>query len=168
MSTSRREWLHTIGAGVLGAAGASGGVAASASWPGKVPEAGGSLALKDFEPRSALHAKETRVPKSRFPAIDAHAHLSSTAGGEKGVSQGEEVDLLIAARDAVALMDRKNVRAMVNLTGGHGKGLEKTLAAFDRAFPGRFYTCTEPSYEHVLDPRYPQMQADAVAAAAKA
>jgi predicted TIM-barrel fold metal-dependent hydrolase len=164
----RRQLLQSIGAGVLGAH-VTGGTNAMAAPPDREGTAeGASLTLRDFEPKSALHARETRVPKSRFPAIDAHSHLSSTAGGEKGVAQGEEVELLIAARDAVTLMDRKNVRAMVNLTGGHGKGLEKTLAAFDRAFPGRFYTCTEPSYEHFLDPRYPQMQADAVAAAARA
>jgi predicted TIM-barrel fold metal-dependent hydrolase len=165
---SRREWFQSIGAGMLGAAATGRAMAASASEPEKVKTAGGALALKDFEPRSALHAKETRVPKSRFPAFDVHSHLTETSGGSKGVAQGEEVSLLIAAKDAVALMDRKNVRAMVNLTGGHGKGLEKTLDAFDRAFPGRFYTCTEPSYEHFLDPRYPRMQADAVMAAAKA
>ena len=64
-------------------------------------------------------------------------------------------------------MDRQNVRAMVNLTGGHGAGLEKTLAAFDRAFPGRFFTCTEPSYESFRDPKFPQLQADAIQKAAQ-
>jgi predicted TIM-barrel fold metal-dependent hydrolase len=65
-------------------------------------------------------------------------------------------------------MDRKNVQIMVNLTGGHGAGLEKSIAAFDRAAPGRFLTCTEPSYEKFQDPRFPQIQADAIQAAAKA
>src|SRR5262249_13349791 len=88
---SRREWFQSIGAGMLGAAATGRAMAASASEPEKVKTAGGSLALKDFEPRSALHAKETRVPKSRFPAIDAHSHLSETSGGSKGVAQGEEV-----------------------------------------------------------------------------
>jgi predicted TIM-barrel fold metal-dependent hydrolase len=166
--TSRRQWFQTLGAGLLGAQAA--GRRAMASSPDEQACPSGEcawLALKDFEPKSALHARQTRVAKSRFPAIDAHSHLTETAGGSKGVSQGEEVAMLIAARDVVTVMDRKNVRAMINLTGGHGKGLEKTLAAFDRAFPGRFFTCTEPSYERFLDPQYPQIQADAVTAGAR-
>ena len=57
---------------------------------------------------------------------------------------------------------------MVNLTGGHGAGLETTLATLDRNAPGRLLSCVEPAYEHFLDPRYPQLQADAIVAAAKA
>jgi predicted TIM-barrel fold metal-dependent hydrolase len=65
-------------------------------------------------------------------------------------------------------MDRRNVRTIVNLTGGHGAGLETTLAALDRAAPGRFLSCVEPAYEKFLDPNYPQLQADSVVAAARA
>ena len=65
-------------------------------------------------------------------------------------------------------MDRKGVKAVVNLTGGSGKGLETTLDAFDRAHPGRFWTCTEPSYGAWLDPGYPKIQADAIETAARA
>jgi predicted TIM-barrel fold metal-dependent hydrolase len=115
-----------------------------------------------------LHVAETRVLRSRFPAIDVHTHLSETARDEKGVPVGEEVKLLAAAKDVVAVMDKKNLRAMVNLTGGHGAGLEKTLAAFDRAHPGRFLTCTEPMYERLLEPDYPKLQADALSKAARA
>jgi predicted TIM-barrel fold metal-dependent hydrolase len=108
------------------------------------------------------------VARARFPVIDTHTHLSDTTGGEKGVALGEEVTLLITAKDAVAAMDRLNIRAMVNLTGGHGAGLEKTLAAFDRAHPGRFFSCAEPSYELFREPNFPQLQADAIEKAAKA
>ena len=69
---------------------------------------------------------------------------------------------LIAAKDALAVMDRKNIRAMVNLTGGTGKGLEQSIAAFDRAAPGRFLSCIEPFYGRLLEPGFPQMQADAI------
>jgi predicted TIM-barrel fold metal-dependent hydrolase len=128
----------------------------------------GPLLLEDFEPRSMLHVPETHVARARFPVIDTHTHLSDTTGGEKGVALGEEVTLLITAKDAVAAMDRLNIRAMVNLTGGHGAGLEKTLAAFDRAHPGRFFSCAEPSYELFREPNFPQLQADAIEKAAKA
>jgi predicted TIM-barrel fold metal-dependent hydrolase len=59
-------------------------------------------------------------------------------------------------------MDGKNIRALVNLTGGYGKGLEETILRYDKAHPGRFYTLTEPCYSRFLDPAYPQLQADAI------
>lgn len=162
MPVSRREWLGGLAAGV---AASRGRTAAAGQAANPKP---GSLALEDFQPKSMLHVPETTVARACFPVIDAHTHLTDTTGGEKGVPVGEEVSLLIAARDAVSLMDRKNVRAMVNLTGGHGAGLEKALAAFDRAYPGRFYTCTEPAYELFLDPKFPTLQADAILRAARA
>jgi len=109
-----------------------------------------------------LHVPETRVEKPRFTVIDVHTHLTSSR------SNGEEVDFHSSAAEALAVMDRKGVKAMVNLTGGNGKGLERVLDAFDRAHPGRFYTCTQPIYGELVDPRYPQKQADAIEEAARA
>jgi predicted TIM-barrel fold metal-dependent hydrolase len=167
-SSSRRQWLKRVGAVGLGA---SAGPLPSALGVEQAapPGAGASdarLALADFEPRSMLHVPETRVPRARFPAIDVHTHLSETAREEQGVSLGEEVKLHISAREAIEAMDRKNIRSMVNLTGGHGAGLREAVQAFDRAYPGRFYTCTEPTYERLGEPRYAQVQADAIARAA--
>ena len=113
-----------------------------------------------------LHVKETRVERARFPVIDVHTHLtfskSAFAKKEDDVSTTEEVSALIAAKDALAVMDRKNMRTMVNLTGGTGKGLEQSIAAFDQAAPGRFLSCTEPFYGRFLEPGFPKMQADAL------
>ncbi|HEY6546554.1 MAG TPA: amidohydrolase family protein, partial [Vicinamibacteria bacterium] len=81
---------------------------------------------------------------------------------------GEQIDFATTPAKALEVMDRKGVRAMVNLTGGSGAGLAEAVAALDRAHPGRFYTCTEPSYARLLDPRFPQLQADAIEAAARA
>ena len=36
------------------------------------------------------------------------------------------------------------MRAMVNLTGGYGKGLADAVNKYDRAYPDRFFTFTEP------------------------
>ncbi len=167
-SISRRQWLLRAGV-ALGAAGASRARAgpSAASHETCAPK-DGALLLRNFRPHSMLHTAATRVHKSRFPAIDAHSHLTFTAKSENGVATGEEVVFLTTAPEALALMDRKGVRSMVNLTGGTGRGLQQVIAAFDRAFPGRFYTCTEPSYGELLDPRYPQIQADAIEKAARA
>ena len=60
-------------------------------------------------------------------------------------------------------MDRRNIRALTNLTGGFGNGLVETIQKFDKAYPGRFYTFTEPSYDRFLEPNYPKLQSQAIA-----
>jgi len=168
MKLDRRKWLTGLGAGVItGALLPRGGRADAAATVTTTDGQPQPLALRDFQPRSMLHVAATRVPRARFPVIDVHAHLSNTSQVDNGVAVGEEVSLWIPADSALAIMDRTNVHTMVNLTGGHGRGLEKTLAAYDRAAPGRILTCTEPAYEKFLEPGYPQLQADAVSAAAR-
>ncbi len=165
MTLNRRQWLEGLGAGLLAGTALPSGALSAATGP-VAPAA--PLALTDFAPRSMLHVAETRVARARFPVIDVHSHLSNTRRSERGVALGEQVDIWVSPKDALALMDRRNVRTMVNLTGGHGAGLETTLSALDRAAPGRFLSCLEPAYEKFLDPNYPQIQADAVMAAARA
>ena len=169
---SRRQWLKTLGTTLLSVgSGASAPRSSDAAGFGDeqdAPKGGASLRLADFQPRSMLHVPRTQVPRARYPTIDIHAHLGWTTRSEKGVAVGEEVTLLITPSQALAVMDRKNIRAMVNITGGTGRGLERSLQAFDRAAPGRFFTCTEPSYGQFLDPKYPQIQADAIVSAKRA
>jgi predicted TIM-barrel fold metal-dependent hydrolase len=163
MELNRRSWLAAFGLGTLGSLTARRGSAQDAV----CPRGDGPLALQDFYPRSTLHVKETRVPTPRFPVIDVHTHFTFTAT-DTGVATGEKMNFTGTAQDALAVMDRKHVKAVVNLTGGTGKGLQATLDAFDRPHPGRFYTCTEPLYGAWLDARYPQLQADAIESAARA
>ena len=59
-------------------------------------------------------------------------------------------------------MERKNILSLINLTGGYGTGLADMVKKYDRAFPDRFYTFTEPSYELFLQPDYPKLQAEAI------
>ncbi len=168
---SRRECMKGLGSGVVLGAGLGGGLPVSAAGAAAA-ESKGDLALRDFQPRSMLHVRETRVERPRFPVIDVHTHLtfakSEFSKKEDGVSPAEEVSILVTAKDALAVMDRKGVRAMVNLTGGTGRGLEQSVAAFDKAAPGRFLSCVEPSYGRLLEPGFPKAQADAVEAARRA
>jgi predicted TIM-barrel fold metal-dependent hydrolase len=164
---SRREWLASLGAASAGLA--LRGRAARAQTAQDAAPAGlaahpadAPLLLKDYQPKSMLHVPETKVPRSRFPAIDIHTHLSWAKNGEGGVSRGEEMKVLAEPGDLIPVMDRKNVRMMVNLTGGTGAGLAESIRKFEGAYPGRFATFTEPSYGSFKDPRYPQIQADAI------
>jgi predicted TIM-barrel fold metal-dependent hydrolase len=162
---NRRNWLKAAGLGWLGA----GTAAPSAAKGEPAPSVGdGSLALRDFRPKSMLHVAQTRVEKPRFPVIDVHSHLSSAAESMKGVAIGDGVAFSTTAPKALEVMDRKGVQAMVNLTGGHGRGLTEAIARFDRAHPGRFYTCAEPMFDEIQNPRFAQLQADAVVEAARA
>jgi predicted TIM-barrel fold metal-dependent hydrolase len=161
---SRRQWLSSLGAAWAGLA--SGGRAAraqeAAPSPAPSPDAGAPLPLKDYQPKSMLHVPEHKVPRSRFPAIDMHTHLSWAKSSGGGVSRGEEMTFLAEPKDLIAVMDRKNVRMMVNLTGGTGAGLKESINRFEGAYPGRFATLTEPSYGSFKDARFPQIQADAI------
>lgn len=88
------------------------------------------LKLRDWEPRSMLATKTTLVETPQFPVIDIHNHL----GGGKEFLTAERVQKYLDEMDAAG------VRTVVNLDGGWGDHLQETLAALDRAHPGRFVT----------------------------
>ncbi|MHC1480926.1 amidohydrolase family protein [Frateuria aurantia] len=134
---------------------------------GSAPAARPSLTLEHFRPRSQLHTTVTHIERPRFPVIDVHTHLSWMAETRRGVSLGEEMVFFADPQALLPLMDRKGIRTMVNLTGGHGAGLAAALRHFDHAAPGRFITFTEPCFERFTAADYPQRQADAIAEAAK-
>ncbi len=130
----------------------------------KSPEGAGKmkLELSDFQPKSMLHTAESRVPRSRYPVIDVHTHLSFRAKPVNGVGISDEMDFLTTPEKTLPVMDRKNVRMMVNLTGGAGTGLEKAIERFQRPHPDRFVTFTEPLWGRTNQPDYSKIQADAI------
>jgi len=156
---NRRELLYSTGLGMIG------GTMAHAV---RVPDSKsavpppGELRLADYEPKSMLEVKETHVAKSRFPLIDIHTHLSGAAVSKNGVELSPERQYLGTPEELLGVMDRKNIRSMVNLTGGFGSGLAETVKKYDRAHPDRFYTFTEPSYPLFLSADYPKLQAQAI------
>src|SRR6185295_10008606 len=75
------------------------------------------LALEDYIPKSMLHVHETPVPRAMFPVIDFHTHLSWS--GRRG--RVAEAHNNATPEEVLPVMDGKNVRMMVNLTGGYGK-----------------------------------------------
>lgn len=168
---SRRNWLRALGL-TFGASASLGGVRAQAlAKAEEKAEATGSgpgrLALADYEPKSMLHVKETHVEKARFPAVDVHTHISVSAKSKNGVEMAAARTYLGKPQELLSIMDRKNLRAMVNLTGGFDEGLVDAVTKYDKAYAGRFYTFTEPSYPKFLDPNYPRLQADAISEAHK-
>ncbi len=163
---NRRRWLYGLGM-AFGAAIPT-GTAASAQAAGQDAAAQqdtryNRLALTDYEPRSMLQVSHTRVEKSRFPLIDIHTHISVSTRSDRGIELAAERQYLGTPNELLQVMDRKNIRAMVNLTGGFDNGLHDAVTKYDKAFPGRFYSFAEPSYSKFKQPDYPRVQADAIA-----
>jgi len=99
-----------------------------------------------------LHAAVTGVPRARFPVIDFHTHVSRRRAQKPGVP----------AADLVPTMDAVNLHTMVNLTGGWGEDLSAAISSFDRAFPGRFVSMTEPAWTKAGEPGYAAWQAEEI------
>jgi predicted TIM-barrel fold metal-dependent hydrolase len=123
------------------------------------------LALAQYQPVSMLHLKETHVPRARYPVIDFHTHLTFSVQVVSGVSLGAERRIVGQPEELLPVMERRNILALTNLTGGFAVGLQSTVAQYDKRFPTRFYTFTEPSYNLFQQSNYPQLQADAILAA---
>lgn len=154
----RRQWLATLAALAAGIRRPAGVVAQRA----QPQPARTILDLRQFEPRSMLHVPETAVAKARFPVIDFHTHLTFRAKGKAGVPHGEQQRFLAPPSELLPVMDRRNLRAMVNLTGGVGGGLVETIERYQNAHPGRYIVFTEPWWDRAAEPGYPQFQADEV------
>ncbi len=151
---NRRELLQGLGTGL--ALGAAGKKAAGQKAPHK------ALDLPEYEPKSMLRVHETRVERARFPVIDIHTHISLSKKSEGGIQLAAERVYLGTPQELLAVMDKKNLRSMVNLTGGFGDGLKDVIAKYDAKYPGRFYSFTEPWYSKFLEPNYPKFQAQAI------
>src|SRR5262249_14776158 len=107
-----------------------------------------ALALNDFQPRSMLHVTETDVPRAKYPVIDVHTHLTFASKHEAGGAMGEAIGVNASPEDVLPIMDRRNLRIMVNLTGNYGDGLKQAVQTFQTPHPDRFMVFTEPSWDH--------------------
>ena len=156
----RRGWLYHVGL-LAGAAVGPRILNPAVSAEGPEPERK-PLDIAEYAPKSMLQVRETAVARSRFPVIDIHTHLSGTKHAEKGISLSAEREYPETPEELLQVMDRRNIRAMVNLTGGFDQGLAETVKKYDRAVPGRFYTFTEPAYSRFKEPNYPKNQAETI------
>lgn len=168
---NRREWLQRTSA-VMGAAVATtacgqggttpdgeAGKAAGAGPAGTEPAAAdASLKLVDYQPKSMLHVPVNIVEKAAFPVIDMHTHLA-VPNAQAGGRQSRRA---VPPADVISVMDARNIRTMVNLTGGQGERLANTIAGLDRAHPGRFLTFTEPTWAEAQRSDYANWQADEI------
>ena len=160
MILSRRKLLES--AGMAAVTGAMEGAESAANSFASPPAGRLSLEIDQFQPRSMLHVHATQVERARFPVIDFHTHISSVAGNRNGVSVGEAMTYHAAPGELLPVMDRRNIHAMVDVTGGWGSGLQQTIAQYQKPYPQRFVVFTTPAWERSNQPGYAQFQADQI------
>jgi predicted TIM-barrel fold metal-dependent hydrolase len=157
----RRHLLTALASGIV-----AGGVSSAQtdSISRRVGRAKQPLQLEEFQPKSMLHVKQTVVEKAKFPVVDVHTHWSFTRKAVNGI----ELNFSATAEELLEVMDRRNIRTMINLTGGSGEAFKKSYEQYDLKYPGRFHTMIEPEWHRANEPGYAKMQADAIERDAKA
>lgn len=121
------------------------------------------MRLSDYRPRSRLRIGATRVPRPRFPAIDAHSHLGTAFGGEW------------ATRSATGLadaLDAAGIEALVDLDGAWGDELRREIDRWATPLAGRIAVFAGLDYDRwAEDPVFGESEAerlrDGVAAGAR-
>jgi predicted TIM-barrel fold metal-dependent hydrolase len=156
----RRGWLYSMG--LIAGATVKPGIFTPSAAADETTPVRNALDISEYLPKSMLHVPETMVARAKFPVIDIHTHISGSTYYEKGVALSPDREYPETAEELLQLMDRKNIRAMVNLTGGFDKGLAEAVTKYDRAVPGRFYTFTEPAYSRFKEPNYPKNQVETI------
>ncbi len=106
------------------------------------------IRLLDFQPKSMLVVKETKVEKAKFPAIDAHNHLRGIVNSDEDVA------------NYVRIMDECNVQMVVNLDGGWGESLDKHLKRLKEPYPDRFIVYARIDFSKIDAPDFPQYAAN--------
>ena len=156
---------HTLGFVTLlgpslilaGTSGAQGQVAAV-----QQAEVKNALLLRDFRPKSMLHAAIHNVYRARFPVIDIHNHVNDAHTPDKE---------RIPAAKVVEMMDNCNLQKIVILTGGWGEALQKVVDQMVKPYPDRFAVFVQLDWTHLDAPDFAQQMVrqidDAVARGAR-
>jgi len=130
--------------------------------PAQEKDRGGALRLTEFEPRSMLKVPESPVQKARYPVIDFHTHLSWSPSFTDETPGGGKSTPAAPLEEVLPVMERQNLRLLVNLTGGYGTCLDQSLEYFGGKNKDRFMVFTEPWWSKLKEPGYPQFQADEI------
>jgi predicted TIM-barrel fold metal-dependent hydrolase len=148
MKVSRRTWFA--------------GLSAAAPLAALQERRGQPLDIQDYQPKSMLVVPEHPVERARYPVIDIHTHLTWTNRG--GVSEGFNAP----PAELLPVMDRRNIKTMVNLTGGSGDAVKFSVDGLDRAHPGRFLSFTQPAFHLRNEPGFAAKQAELIVTAHRA
>ena len=106
-----------------------------------------TLMLRDFHPRTMMHAAVHPVERAKFPVVDVHQHVDDAMGiGDR-----------IPPARLVEIMDHTNVKKLIILTGMWGDKLQKVLDEVVKPYPGRFIVFTQIDWSKIDDPNFSQL-----------
>jgi len=121
-----------------------------------------TLLLRDFQPKSMLHAPVHNVYRARFPVIDVHNHVNDARTPDKE---------RIPSAKVVEMMDNCNLQKIVILTGGWGEALQKVVDQMVKPYPDRFTVFVQLDWTNLDAPDFAQQMVrqidDAVARGAR-
>src|SRR5690349_18197061 len=99
-----------------------------------------TLTIEEYDPKSTLVVPEHKLDRSKFPFIDIHSHHWNPSP--------QEVDELIKGMDSI------NLQVMVNLSGGTGDRLKRTVEAMKGRYPKRFVVFSNMDYSDLDKPGF--------------
>lgn len=91
--------------------------------------------FESYNPPSTLITPQHIVTKAKYPFIDIHNHQWNM--GSKDL------------KELTSVMDTLNMAVMINLSGGSGEGLEKSVANIKAAAPRRFVIFANINFEKI-------------------
>jgi predicted TIM-barrel fold metal-dependent hydrolase len=97
------------------------------------PATGRVPTIDEYQPKSTLVTPEHQIERARYPFVDIHSHHWNPSS--------EHVDQVVKEMNTI------NLRVMVNLSGGTGEELKRTVAAMKGRYPDRFVVFANLSYE---------------------
>src|SRR5229473_979307 len=98
----------------------------------ETPRSQQTLTIEEYDPKSTLVVPEHKLDRAKFPFIDIHSHhWNPTASDVDGLIKG---------------MDSINMQLMVNLSGGTGEELKRTVQAMKGRYPNRFVVFANMDY----------------------
>jgi uncharacterized protein len=96
--------------------------------------------IEEYQPKSTLVTPEHKIERAKFPFIDIHSHHSNPTP--------EHVEDLIKGMNSI------NLRVLVNLSGGTGETLRKTVETMKGRYPDRFVVFANMSYDDLNTPGF--------------
>ena len=106
--------------------------------------------IEEYNPKSTLVVPEHKIQRAKYPFIDIHSHHWNPTP--------EHVDQLVKEMDTI------NLRVLVNLSGGTGEELRKTVETMKGRYRDRFVVFANPSYDDINTAGYGQRAAERLAA----
>lgn len=100
--------------------------------------------IEEYQPKSTLVTPEHKIERAKFPFIDIHSHHRNPTP--------EHVEDLIKGMDSI------NLRVLVNLSGGTGETLRKTVDTMKGRYPQRFVVFANMSYDDLDTPGFGKRQ----------